>query len=84
MEDSDIERITREIDKFFHADISPSLLDTLAGSTDYWDNREDFINYVKYWIRELQPGTSLLFDLLYRDYVYVKFLEDLDGRDGEV
>lgn len=84
MEDSEIERVTREIDSHFHGDVSSTMLDDLVGNSDYWDNREDFINYIKYWIRELQPGTSLLFDLLYRDYVYVKFLEHLDGRDGEV
>ena len=64
--------ITDECDILFHEGLSIAKIDDLMEKADYSEDRDEFITWVKYCVIEHKPGDSLLFDLLYRDFIYLR------------
>lgn len=64
--------ITDECDTLFHKDLCIVEIDDLMEKADYSEDREEFISWVRDNAIEHKPGRSLLFDLLYRDFIYLK------------
>lgn len=64
--------ITDECDTLYHKGLCIAEIDDLMEKADYSEDRDEFISWVRDNAIEHKPGRSLLFDLLYRDFIYLK------------
>ena len=64
--------ISDECDTLYHEGLCIVEIDDLMEKADYSEDREEFISWVRDNAIEHKPGRSLLFDLLYRDFIYLK------------
>lgn len=65
-------QITDECDTLFHVGLCIAEINNLMEKADYSENRDEFISWVRDNAIEYKPGRSVLFDLLYRDFIYLK------------
>ena len=71
-QDALAKQITDECDTLFHEKLCIAEIDDLMENADYSEDREEFIDWIKDNVIEHKPGRSLLFDLLYRDFIYLR------------